>query len=173
MFVHKSYIVQICMIDDTHARIMYDFVTPKNTIIHTHLYEMIHRGEIVEKAVRTSGVNIVYVAEKMGHRSRSTIYRKFDDPNLPWDYIIRIYKVIKRDPVKDFPELSRYVQHKDIHTTEDHIQDHQADELEKELSSCKKEVEILNQRLADKDDLIQSLKDQLNMAKEKGYRKHA
>ncbi len=68
---------------------------------------VMHRGEIVQKAVEESGISIVKIADKL-KVSRSTLYAKFDDPLLDWDMIIKIGKVIREDIINtrftDAPE---------------------------------------------------------------------
>ncbi len=63
-----------------------------------------HRGEIVEKAIRLSGIGITDVAKEIGY-SRTHMYVFFDDPDLGVDIIIKIGKAIKHDFRKEFPEL--------------------------------------------------------------------
>jgi predicted transcriptional regulator len=65
---------------------------------------MKHRGEIVEKAIRQSGVKITQIAKEIGY-NRKSIYDFFDNANLSLDVIVEIGKAIKYDFRKDFPEL--------------------------------------------------------------------
>lgn len=67
---------------------------------------MIHRGEIVEKAVRDSGIPISSLAKKLG-KSRRHIYNIFQYHNLDWETIINIGEAIKIDFTILFPELSK------------------------------------------------------------------
>ena len=67
---------------------------------------MIHRGEIVEKAVRESGLSIVQLAKRM-HKSRKWVYNSFENAQLPLDYVLQIGKVIHHDFSREIPEIHR------------------------------------------------------------------
>ncbi len=57
---------------------------------------MIHRGEVVEQAVRKSGVSITKVAQKLG-KSRRWMYLMFENPNIDLDTIYKIGRIIHYD----------------------------------------------------------------------------
>lgn len=57
---------------------------------------MQHRGEIVEKAVRQSGMPLTQLAKRLG-KSRRWIYNAFENPNLSLDLIHEIGKIIHHD----------------------------------------------------------------------------
>jgi hypothetical protein len=57
---------------------------------------MQHRGEIVEKAVRQSGIPLTVLAKKLG-KSRRWMYIAFENPQLSLDYILEIGKTIHHD----------------------------------------------------------------------------
>jgi hypothetical protein len=65
---------------------------------------MQHRGEIVEKAVRQSGIPLTQLTKKLG-KSRRWIYNAFENPNLSLDLISEIGKIIHHDFGNDFLEL--------------------------------------------------------------------
>lgn len=65
---------------------------------------MKHRGEIVEKAVRQSGVPISEIARSIGY-NRKSMYDFFQKADLGLDIVIQIGKAIRHDFRKDFPEL--------------------------------------------------------------------
>jgi predicted transcriptional regulator len=67
---------------------------------------MKHRGEIVEKAVRDSGVSISALANKLG-KSRRHIYNLFQYHNLDWETISHIGEIINFDFTLKFPELAK------------------------------------------------------------------
>ncbi|MEY3048835.1 MAG: hypothetical protein RL365_873 [Bacteroidota bacterium] len=67
---------------------------------------MIHRGEIVEQAVRSSGHNLSSLAKRFG-KSRKWLYDAFDNPTLSIDYIFEIGKVIHYDFSNDLPEFRK------------------------------------------------------------------
>jgi predicted transcriptional regulator len=57
---------------------------------------MIHRGEIIEQAVRESGMSITKLAIRMG-RSRRHIYNLFETVDVPLEVILEIGKIINHD----------------------------------------------------------------------------
>ena len=67
---------------------------------------MIHRGEIVEQAVRSSGHNLSSLAKRLG-KSRKWLYDAFENPMLSLEYTIEIGKLIHYDFSDHIPELRR------------------------------------------------------------------
>lgn len=67
---------------------------------------MQHKGEIVERVVRQSGLPLTQLAHRMG-RSRRWLYNAFDNPNLPIEQIFRIGTIIHYDFSDDILELQR------------------------------------------------------------------
>lgn len=65
---------------------------------------MAHRGEIVEQAVRKSGVPIATIAKRLG-KSRRWMYLMFDNPDVPIEMIARIGQIIYYDFHEDLPAL--------------------------------------------------------------------
>lgn len=63
-----------------------------------------HRGEIVEKVVRRSGFSIKRLAERL-KISRNTIYNRFREPSLDYEFILQVSNVIHYDFRQEFPEL--------------------------------------------------------------------
>jgi AcrR family transcriptional regulator len=57
---------------------------------------MKHHGEIVETAVRASGVSISRLAKKLGV-TRQTVYNYFHSQTIPWDTIRQIGDYINHD----------------------------------------------------------------------------
>ncbi len=68
---------------------------------------MQHKGEIIEKAVRSSGYSITKLADSLG-RSRRWIYQIFESPNVPIDYILDIGRIIHHDFSDEVRELKVY-----------------------------------------------------------------
>ncbi|RTQ49988.1 hypothetical protein EJV47_10110 [Hymenobacter gummosus] len=66
---------------------------------------MQHRGEIVAEAVRKSGIKLSQLHRALGI-SRPTLYRRFEDPNLSFDFIKRVGALIHYDFAVDFKELA-------------------------------------------------------------------
>lgn len=63
-----------------------------------------HRGEIVEEVFRKSGYSIKALAEKL-EVSRNTIYNKFREHDLSYEFIAKVGHVIHYDFTVDFPEI--------------------------------------------------------------------
>ena len=57
---------------------------------------MKHRGEIIEKAIRESGIPLTNIAKKMG-KTRQWLYLLFDNPNVSIDIVLEIGKIIHYD----------------------------------------------------------------------------
>lgn len=64
-----------------------------------------HRGEIVHQAVLKSGMKLAKVYRALGI-SRPTLYRRFEDPNLDFDFIKRLGEVIYHNFADEFRELA-------------------------------------------------------------------
>lgn len=64
-----------------------------------------HRGEVVKAAVLKSGVKITKLYQALGI-SRPTLYRRFDEPNLDFDFIEQVGLLIRHDFGEDFRELA-------------------------------------------------------------------
>lgn len=64
-----------------------------------------HRGEVVKEAVLKSGVKITKLYQELGI-SRPTLYRRFDEPNLDFDFIERVGELIRHNFAEDFRELA-------------------------------------------------------------------
>jgi hypothetical protein len=67
---------------------------------------MQHKGEIVERAVRQSGIPIAKIAKRIG-KSRKWMYNAFANPQLSIDYILSIGKIIGHDFSKDLDDIKR------------------------------------------------------------------
>ena len=65
----------------------------------------IHKGEILEKAVRKTEFPISLLAKRLG-KSRRHIYNLFDKSDLSLDILLQIGKIIQYDFSKDFAELA-------------------------------------------------------------------
>lgn len=68
---------------------------------------MIHRGEIVEKVVRSSGIPLARVATRMG-KSRRWIYNAFETADLSLDYIIEFGKILHYDFGPEIPQIASH-----------------------------------------------------------------
>ncbi|MFN8282349.1 MAG: hypothetical protein U0U67_03995 [Chitinophagales bacterium] len=68
---------------------------------------MQHKGEILEKAIRESGIPIIKVAKMLG-KSRRWMYHTFENNNVSIDVILEIGKIIHHDFSKDIKGLVKY-----------------------------------------------------------------
>ncbi|WP_325133764.1 helix-turn-helix domain-containing protein [Hymenobacter sp.] len=78
-----------------YNRIHYIFVC------HLTAITMPHQGEIVQEAIKNSGISITRIVEELGI-TRPTIYRKFKDDTLDASFVKRIGEIIGHDFSQDF-----------------------------------------------------------------------
>ena len=64
-----------------------------------------HRGEILQEVVLKSGVKVSRLYGALGI-SRATLYRRFEDPNLDFDFIRRVGEIIYHNFAEEFKELA-------------------------------------------------------------------
>ena len=62
---------------------------------------MPHQGEIVQDAIKNSGISITRIVEELGI-TRPTMYRKFKDDTLDTNFVKRIGEIIGHDFAQDF-----------------------------------------------------------------------
>ncbi|ROT47480.1 hypothetical protein [Candidatus Cardinium hertigii] len=65
---------------------------------------MQHRGQIIENVVRKSGISLSVLAAKMGV-SRNTLYNRFKEQNLNYDFILTLGMIIHYNFAVEFPEM--------------------------------------------------------------------
>ena len=73
------------------------------TIITEKLIER-HRGEILEMVVRKIPYSIKTLAKKLGI-SRTTLYNKFKEYNLDYDFLLLVSNILHYDISVELPEL--------------------------------------------------------------------
>lgn len=64
-----------------------------------------HRGEVVKEAVLKSGVKITNLYQALGI-SRPTLYRRFEEPHLAFEFIEQVGTLIRHDFGQEFRELA-------------------------------------------------------------------
>ena len=62
---------------------------------------MPHQGEILQETIKHSGISITRIVEEMGI-TRPTIYRKFKESVLDYNFVTRIGEIINHDFSNDF-----------------------------------------------------------------------
>jgi len=87
---------------------------------------MEHRGEIIEQAVRKSGISLVTISRKMG-KSRRWLYLQFDNPLVSIDIVLQIGQIIYYD-------FSDEIQFLKVHTI---VAEKECDGSEKEIQYWK------------------------------------
>lgn len=68
----------------------------------------LNRGQVLETAVKASGLGIEEAAKKAGY-TRSAYYKHKDDPNLDYHILILYGKAIKYDFTEEFPDMPKYL----------------------------------------------------------------
>ncbi len=86
-------------------------------ILHIHVYfftflqtngRHIHRGALLEAAVKNSSINITQMVKRMGI-SRGTYYNHRNDQNLSFEQLVKYGKVLKHDFSHDIPEMKQFI----------------------------------------------------------------
>lgn len=67
-----------------------------------------HRGEILEMVIRKSPYSIKTLARKLGI-SRTTLYNKFKEYNLDYDFLLQVSDVLHYDIKSEIPQLNTKV----------------------------------------------------------------
>ena len=67
---------------------------------------MPHQGEILQEAIKNSGISITRIVEELGI-TRPTIYRKFKDDTLDYGFVKRVGEIIGHDFSQNFTPLSQ------------------------------------------------------------------
>ncbi|MEL6607046.1 MAG: helix-turn-helix domain-containing protein [Bacteroidota bacterium] len=67
-----------------------------------------HRGEILEAVIRSSGYSLKALAEKLSI-SRNTLYNKFKEHDLSYEFILKVGDLIHYDFTYEYPEIKTTV----------------------------------------------------------------
>ena len=69
---------------------------------------MPHQGEILQEAIKHSGISITRIVEELGI-TRPTIYRKFKEETLDYAFVKRVGEIIGHDFSNNFTSLQQAV----------------------------------------------------------------
>ena len=67
---------------------------------------MPHQGEILQEAIKNSGISITRIVEELGI-TRPTIYRKFKEETIDYSFVKRVGDIINHDFSIDFTSLQQ------------------------------------------------------------------
>lgn len=67
---------------------------------------MPHQGEILQEQIKNSGISITRIVEELGI-TRPTIYRKFKEETLDYEFVKRVGSIIGHDFSDDFTVLQQ------------------------------------------------------------------
>ena len=62
---------------------------------------MLHQGEILQEAIKNSGISITRIVEELGI-TRPTIYRKFKEAEIDYIFVKKVGDIINHDFSHDF-----------------------------------------------------------------------
>lgn len=69
---------------------------------------MPHQGEILQEAIKNSGISITRIVEELGI-TRPTIYRKFKDETIDYSFVKRIGEIINHDFSNEFTAVKQSI----------------------------------------------------------------
>lgn len=67
---------------------------------------MPHQGEILQEAIKNSGISITRIVEELGI-TRPTIYRKFKDETIDYSFVKKVGEIINHDFSQDFTTIQQ------------------------------------------------------------------
>ena len=67
---------------------------------------MPHQGEILQEAIKNSGISITRIVEELGI-TRPTIYRKFKEETVDYNFVRKIGDIINHNFSNDFTSLQQ------------------------------------------------------------------
>jgi len=70
---------------------------------------MDHRGQLVEKIIRRSGLSLTKLSHRLGI-SRNTLYNRFQNPKLGYRFILEVGRIIHHDFTNDFPDMKEEIE---------------------------------------------------------------
>lgn len=69
-------------------------------------YYMPHQGEILQEAIKNSGISITRIVDELGI-TRPTIYRKFKEETVDYSFVKKVGEIINHDFANDFTALQQ------------------------------------------------------------------
>ncbi|WP_460499538.1 helix-turn-helix domain-containing protein [Hymenobacter agri] len=69
-------------------------------------YSMPHQGEILQEAIKNSGISITRIVDELGI-TRPTIYRKFKEETIDYSFVKKVGEIINHDFSDDFTTLQQ------------------------------------------------------------------
>ena len=79
---------------------------------------MVHRGEILLKSIRQSGIPITRIVKTL-NKSRRWLYNMFEKSDVPLDTLLEVEKIISYDFSSEIPELRNKIKEKRMSLKED------------------------------------------------------
>ena len=67
---------------------------------------MPHQGEILQEAIKNSGISITRIVEELGI-TRPTIYRKFKEETIDYTFVKKVGDIINHDFSNDFTTVQQ------------------------------------------------------------------
>jgi len=67
---------------------------------------MPHQGEILQEAIKNSGISVTRIVEDLGI-TRPTIYRKFKEETIDYTFVKKVGDIINHDFSNDFTSLQQ------------------------------------------------------------------
>lgn len=67
---------------------------------------MPHQGEILQEAIKNSGISITRIVDELGI-TRPTIYRKFKEETVDYSFVKKVGDIINHDFSNDFTTLQQ------------------------------------------------------------------
>lgn len=67
---------------------------------------MPHQGQILQEAIKSSGISITHLVEELGI-TRPTIYRKFKETTIDYNFVKQVGEIIGHDFSEDFTLLQQ------------------------------------------------------------------
>lgn len=67
---------------------------------------MPHQGEILQEAIKNSGISITRIVEELGI-TRPTIYRKFKEETIDYNFVRKVGEIINHDFSNEFTSLQQ------------------------------------------------------------------